>query len=152
MHLSWGVNRPNFLKRWPAIVNMVVPFHSKSSKDGEYVNLGSSIFPARVVEPSLFLLFNSFSFALDVVSLHTHKIKITIIKILSFHRHKYIIIQLYLNSSYTGAGSVLDTRSRFNRRTGALGSVICGVLDKIVRLLDESLVRSLRLQTTGGFI
>lgn len=57
------------------------------------------------------------------------------------------------NFSYSGAGSVLDTRSRFNNRKGAIGSeVTCGVLVNKVRLLDKSLVRSLRLQTTGGFI
>lgn len=55
------------------------------------------------------------------------------------------------NVSYSGAGSVFETRSRFNSRTGAIGSeVTCGVLLSNVRLLDESLVRSLRLQTTGG--
>lgn len=55
-------------------------------------------------------------------------------------------------NSYSGAGSVLETRSRVNKRTGAIGSeVTCGVLTK-VRLLDNSLVLSLLLQTIGGFM
>lgn len=68
-------------------------------------------------------------------------------KINYFTLNQFNLFQLY---SYSGAGSVLETRNRFNKRTGAIGSeVTCGVLVNKVRLFDESLVRSLRLQTTG---
>lgn len=48
---------------------------------------------------------------------------------------------------------MLNPRRRTIERTGAIGSeVTCGALVNTVLLLDESLVRSLLFQTTGGFV